>query len=214
MTSHKMLRLVPLLRCQRLLPGGQLQGVRQYYWPGSRRSAAADLWFQKIDDMERSMNRLWRDLDHRMSPFTGGLVRWQPFNVGLRPDLYGIAAETVGENGQRLYKITLDLGREFQPDNVQVNVSAADRVVTVRARLETETGGSGGSGGSDGNCKQLHEYHYQYSLPSEANIDEIRSLLTADGQLAIEVPLPELKKQEPTKHKESPKVHEIPVKKN
>jgi len=129
------------------------------------------------------MNRLWREL----TPFGAVRGRLDPNFFGFRT----VPIETT-EDGQRMYKITLDLGTDFGPQDI--TVTAKDRMVTVKASKQSD---------SDG-CKQLREYSYQYSLPEEANVEQIRSLLTADGQLTIEAPLPALKE---------PELHEIPIQK-
>jgi HSP20 family molecular chaperone IbpA len=134
--------------------------------------------------MERSMGRLWRDFD-RLSPF--GALRHRLFDPHFRT----VPVETTAD-GQRLYKISLDLGSEFRPEDITVTVK--DREVTVKARRESTADG----------CKQLREYSYQYSLPEEVTVEQIRSLLTSDGQLTVEAPLPALKE---------PPVTEIPVQK-
>jgi HSP20 family molecular chaperone IbpA len=81
---------------------------------------------------------------------------------------------------------------DFEPKDI--NVSIHDRNVTVKAKRETESNG----------CKQYREYSYQYTLPNEVNIEQIRSLLSNEGLLTIEAPLPQLKE---------PDVQEIPIQK-
>ena len=182
MSSNKMLRLMPF--CGRLAsrrcPQSVTQSVRNY-WPDRRRT---DLW-NPFEEMDRSMNRLWREMD-RLSPF--GAIRSRLFDWPYRT----VPVETT-EDGQRLYKITLDLGPDFRPEDI--NVTVKDRFVTVKAKRESEEDG----------CKQLREFSYQYTLPEDVNLEQVKSLLTNGGTLTIEAPLPP--------PKEEPKATEIPVQK-
>ncbi len=130
------------------------------------------------------MDRMFREMD-RLSPFS--LREWSPWGQRMWRT---IPIETT-RDGQRLYKIELDLP-DFEPKDI--NVSIHDRNVTVKAKRETESNG----------CKQYREYSYQYTLPNEVNIEQIRSLLSNEGLLTIEAPLPQLKE---------PDVQEIPIQK-
>ena len=183
-----MLRLVPFcgrLASRRCCPQSAIghkvstQSTRNY-WPERRRS---ELW-DPFADMERSMGRMWREME-RMSPF--GSLRHRLL------DPYRTVPIETTEDGQRLYKIALDLGHDFRPEDI--NVTVKDRSVTVKARRESEENG----------CKQLREFSYQYSLPEDVNLENVKSLLTSDGLLTIEAPLPPPKE---------PKATEIPINKS
>jgi HSP20 family molecular chaperone IbpA len=128
------------------------------------------------------MERVFREMD-RLSPFS--LREWNPLGQRLWRT---IPIETT-RDGQRLYKIELDLP-DFEPKDI--NVTIKDRNVTVKAKKETESEG----------CKQYREYSYQYTLPNEVNVEHVRSLLTNEGLLTIEAPLPQLKE---------PQAQEIPI---
>jgi len=150
------------------------QGRRQYW------SSRRDLW-DPFTEMSRSMDRVFREWD-RLLPFRShspwdGVFRFVPIESAA--------------DGKRVYKIELNLP-DFTPEHI--NVSIKDRDVTVRAKHESDTNG----------CKQYREYTYQYTLPNEVDVQQVRSLISPEGLLTIEAPLPALKE---------PELKEIPIEK-
>lgn len=97
--------------------------------------------------------------------------------------------ETV-QNGQRIFRIEFDLstfikGTEFKPEDIQVTGKMGE--VIIKARSE--------------HCKRLsntdylliiREYNKSYSLPQDADVDNVRFHLKNDGFLVVEVPLPQI----------------------
>lgn len=164
--------------CGRLARNGcpvvarRLSPQMRHYW------RERSLW-DPFSDVERSMNRMFREME-RLSPFRA-VTPWSRLFEPFRE----VPIETT-EDGQRLYKIALDLGHEFKPENI--NVTVKDRLVTIKAKAETETDG----------CKQLRQFQYQYTLPEGANLEQVKSLLTPDGRLTIEAPLPPPKEAKAT----------------
>ena len=74
-----------------------------------------------------------------------------------------------------MLKIEVDLP-DFKSEEIQVTVK--DGQVEVMAKRE----------GKD----DYRQVCYRYSLPKDAEIDKIRSLLKSDGRLLIEAPLPQI----------------------
>ena len=97
----------------------------------------------------------------------------------------------TSKDGQRLFRIEVDL-TDFKPEDIQVSVKKGE--VIIKAKSEH----------SESNIKQNREFNYRYSLPEDADIDKVRSLLKTDGRLVIEAPLPQV---------EAKADKEIPIKK-
>jgi len=177
MSCNKLIRVKPLLTRLSATNGRSLIGnqcSRRHYWPARRHA----LW-DPFSEVQRSVDRIWRDFD-----------RFTPLFPRILGNSRSVPVET-NVDGQRVYKIEIDLP-DFKPEDI--NVSIKDGVVSITAKREFE---------SDG-CKQSREYQYQYSLPAEANIEKIRSLIDGNGLLTIEAPLPAVKE---------PELKEIPIKK-
>lgn len=123
-------------------------------------------------EIQRTVDRAFRDFDR--FPF-GGLFTRTPLSRTL-------PIETI-ENGEHLVRFEIDLP-DFKPEDIQVTVKEGE--VHVKAKHES----------NEKDLKQFREFSYCYSLPKDADIEKVRSILRVDGRLVIEAPLPEPPKLE------------------
>jgi len=137
--------------------------------------------------LRRNLERISRDFD-----------RAWPSSFFRTPTFFGrssaLPIETYDQD-KRLLKIEVDLPN-FNPEEIQVTVKSGQ--VEIAAKSDT----------SKGDFKESRELNYRYSIPADADIDKVRSILTADGRLVLEVPSPP--KLEASKPKQD---QEIPIKK-
>ena len=81
----------------------------------------------------------------------------------------------------------------FKPEDIKVKLN--DRTVTVSAKMEKAS--------EDGAERLYKEVTKKYTLPENADLQKMKSIVTEDGYLRIEAP---------TIPKESEVVKEIPIK--
>ncbi|VDO65434.1 unnamed protein product [Haemonchus placei] len=82
----------------------------------------------------------------------------------------------VSDDGSKL-AISLDVSK-FKPDELKVNID--DRTLTVEGKQEVK----------DGLSYTARSFLRQWTVPEGVDIEQIRSTLTENGHLAIEVPKP------------------------
>uniref|UniRef100_A0A7I4XTD4 SHSP domain-containing protein n=1 Tax=Haemonchus contortus TaxID=6289 RepID=A0A7I4XTD4_HAECO len=80
----------------------------------------------------------------------------------------------VSDDGTKL-AITLDVSK-FKPDELKVNIDG--RVLSVEGKQEVKEGSS----------YTARSFLRQWTVPQGVDVEQIRSTLTDDGHLAIEVP--------------------------
>lgn len=119
--------------------------------------------------MQRNMDRMMREFDRHSFPFRSF----------FKPMLgRAIPIETC-DNGQRIFKIEIDLP-DFKPEDIQVTVTKGEIIINAKSEH------------NDSNLKQNRVFNYRYSLPEDADLDKVRSSLKTDGRLVIEAPLPQI----------------------
>lgn len=151
---------------------------------------------KQMEDMERNFARIERDMSaaFRDGPFGSHYPFkvhrfFEPSSRFFTPLIEG---ETkVGENGGK-YVVKMELGKDFNPENVKVSLK--DRVLTIEAKFEQKS--------EDGNSRIYQEICKSFTLPEMVKVEEVKSLFTPEGDLLIEAPLPEV---------EAPKPKEIPI---
>lgn len=165
------------LACQALRSVNNEQ--KRHYWPVKydpfrgrlRKSLIPDLRTDPGDlfaEFNRQVERVFRDFDNG--------TFFTPF---FRPTLgRALPMETI-ENGQRVFKIEVDLP-DFKAEEIQVTVKNGE--VQINAKNDH----------SEGSFTSKREVSYRYSLPKDADMEKVRSLLKTDGRLVIEAPLPQL----------------------
>ena len=157
-----------------------------YLQPSSRvndQLAALQNSFRHLDSqfghMERDLNSLLRE-------YSGGALQGAQ-GFGIRPEI-------VEEGETKKYRLNVHVGENFSPENVKVSLK--DRVMTVEAKNEQKS--------EDGNSRFYQEVSRSFTLPENIDLKEVRSVLTPEGVLKIEAPLPQEALPEPPKPKEIP----------
>jgi HSP20 family molecular chaperone IbpA len=84
--------------------------------------------------------------------------------------------EAVDDTGNS-YKINMDVSG-FKPEDIKVSLK--DRVLTIEAKMEQK---------SEDGSRLYQEVSKMYNLPDNVELENLKSLLTNDGVLAIEAPL-------------------------
>nr|CDJ87947.1 Heat shock protein Hsp20 domain containing protein [Haemonchus contortus] len=82
----------------------------------------------------------------------------------------------VSDDGSKL-AISMDVSK-FKPDELKVNIDG--RTLTVEGKQEVKEGSS----------YAARSFLRQWTVPEDVDIEQIRSALTEDGHLAIEMPKP------------------------
>jgi HSP20 family molecular chaperone IbpA len=81
------------------------------------------------------------------------------------------------DNTCNSYKINIDVSG-FKPEDIKVSLK--DRVLTIDAKMEQK---------SEDGSRLYQEVSKTYTLPDNVELENLKSLLTNDGVLAIEAPL-------------------------
>ena len=84
------------------------------------------------------------------------------------------------EGGDGKYVVNVPLGKNIGPDDLKVGVK--DNVMTIEAKKEQKS--------EDGNCRMYQEYVRKFTLPPNVNAKEVKSVLTPEGYLKVEAPMP------------------------
>jgi HSP20 family molecular chaperone IbpA len=95
-------------------------------------------------------------------------------------------AVVTEKDGSRKFRLQYDV-RNFRPDDLKVKT--VDNRLEVTAKCEE----------GDDNHRMYREYHRSCALPEGLQVENLKSVYTPDGVLAIEAPLPAI---EPPKPKE------------
>jgi HSP20 family molecular chaperone IbpA len=81
------------------------------------------------------------------------------------------------DNTGNSYKMNIDVSG-FKPEDIKVSLK--DRVLTIEAKMEQK---------SEDGSRLYQEVSKTYTLPDNVELENLKSLLTNDGVLAIEAPL-------------------------
>lgn len=189
-------KLIPA--CHRLGNQVMMAPVRTLF---SRRALAPwNLVERQMEDMDRQFARLERDMNAAFRDFGFPSARIRSFfePPPSAPSLTNRVFPTIeaqtspasepGKPGK--YCLRIDLGEGFTPEDIKVNLK--DRMLTIHAKLEKKS--------EEGRLYQ--EVTRSFALPENINPEEVKSLLTPEGILTIEAPLPEV---------EAPQPKEIPI---
>jgi len=141
---------------------------------------------RQFEQMENSMNSAFRSLG-----FNKPLL---PLSVDLTPRMVMYETETADK-----YIMNVVIGKNLPADNIKVSLK--DRQVTVEVKYEKTYEHE------DGKSKFSQELLRQFTLPEGIDTAQVKSLLTPDGILQFEAPLP-------PKVAESAKAQDIPISKD
>jgi len=81
------------------------------------------------------------------------------------------------ETGGNSYRINIDVSG-FKPEDIKVSLK--DRVLTIDAKMEQK---------SEDGSRLYQEMSRMYTLPANVEVNNLKSLLSNDGVLAIEAPI-------------------------
>jgi len=79
------------------------------------------------------------------------------------------------------YTMKIPLGRELEPQDVDVNVDAKKHTVTINAKKEKHS--------EDGSFRAYKEFSTKVLLPTNVDLKEAKSFLTTDGAVKIQAPI-------------------------
>lgn len=92
------------------------------------------------------------------------------------------------------YIMNVPLSRHMSPEDVRISMK--NNVMTIEGRKEQKS--------EDGRSRSYHEFMRKFTLPENVKPEDVRSVLTPEGYLKIEAPLPQPALMEPEKPKEIP----------
>jgi len=163
--------------------GGQMQqmGGRQRYGDIGHYGGSSTYWDEPWLDIERDLRNM-------------GLVG---YNRGADWGLFGPCIEhELAEEGSETGKYTMNvpLGCNINPEDIKV--SCKEHCLTIEARKECKS--------NDGTSRLYQEFMRKFTLPEHVNMKEVKSILTPQGYLHIEAPLPKKTLLEGKQEKEIP----------
>lgn len=154
--------------------------------------------FWGVDDAFRQMERQFEQMENRMNSIFRNMGFKEPLlpvSVELTPRMTMYETETADK-----YAMNVVIGKNLPPENIKVNMK--DRLVTVEVKYEKTYDHE------DGKSKFSQELLRQFTLPEGIDVSQVKSVLTPDGILMFEAPLP------PKAIADSAKVKEIPINKD
>ncbi|CAG7826551.1 unnamed protein product, partial [Allacma fusca] len=159
--------------------------------------------FDEIDQFFNSLRRRWqqnltttssiRDIDSSFSSFPRlsdrRIDHFRPSldwtnDTSLTSSSTGLV-ESTKTPGK--YEVDIPLSNGIGPEDLKVTLK--DHMMTIEAKKESKS--------DDGTRKTYLEFKRQFTLPPNVNMAEVKSVLTAEGHLKIEAPLPPPPKPQP-----------------
>jgi len=89
--------------------------------------------------------------------------------------------------GQK-YIAKVPLGTHVKPDDLKISMSEKDHLMTIQAKREQKS--------KDGNSRVYQEFTRKFTLPEKVELKEVKTVLTPEGYLEIEAPVPALTPEE------------------
>lgn len=169
----------------RAKPLAMTTAVRRYtrmpftrFFPGLRRNDDSDV-IEVAGAAPSFLERQMRQFDRELNRMLGEIERSTNFAMP-RVHVWQNALDPIEEaaDGSRKFILRLDV-RQFLPQEVKISITKG--VLTVRAEREENR--------RDGS-KMYQEYHRQYTLPSDVDVNFVKSVFTPKGILVVEAPLP------------------------
>ncbi|CAG7719130.1 unnamed protein product [Allacma fusca] len=182
--------VVPVNRLLTAAPGKYQQPLRTFFgrrYPRNELSVIEDT----MKDMDRHFQRMEREFDQRFRGFS------RPWAVQLRP---WIESELFSEGKPSKYTLNVNVGEQFKPEDVKISLK--DRLLTIEAKGEVVS--------EDGSSRVYQEISRRFTLPDNIDVKELKSVLSPEGILRIEAPLPQEgavkvePKEIPISHQEAP----------
>jgi len=178
----------------------QRQRTSPYWSPESQLAHLDDRMFDMgndLADFRSALTRLGFDSEFGRRPN----VNWSWLDI-LSPSVESHAEGGTVENPNQPGKYTMNvpLCDSIAPEDLKVSLK--DHVMTIEAKKETKS--------KDGNSRVYQEFMKKFTLPPNVDMKEVKSVLTPEGYLKIEAPLPiqALSEPEPPQKKQA---LEIPI---
>jgi HSP20 family molecular chaperone IbpA len=92
---------------------------------------------------------------------------------------FNATIQTSTANGK--YAVTIPLGKDVKPEDVKVAIKDRDLVVDVKVESKAE----------DGSSRLYQELTKKVRLPDEVKVNEVKTVLSPEGILNVEAPLPQ-----------------------
>jgi HSP20 family molecular chaperone IbpA len=99
------------------------------------------------------------------------------------------------------YEVDIPLSNGIGPEDLKVTLK--DHMMTIEAKKESKS--------EDGTRKTYLEFKRQFTLPPNVNMAEVKSVLTSEGHLKIEAPIPPPPKPQQPALTAPPKETPIPI---
>jgi len=194
--------------------------VDDFWYPRNRPrfTRRQNIWNPIEEAMMEMENKLEREFDSTMAPQYFGFPRFQGnnrlefFNPPVESQVEGSAAGVVTPSGEQgKYTMNIPLGGNIGPEDLKVSLKDEDglKMMTIQAKKEHKS--------DDGNQRYYYEMSRKFSLPQHLDPAQVKSVLTPEGFLRIEAPLPpppalqQQQQQAQIESKEPPKPQEIPI---
>jgi heat shock protein beta-1 len=103
-----------------------------------------------------------------------------------------VPSEEVNES-QDKYVVSFPLG-DVPAENLKISVK--DRVVTIDVKKEEKS--------EDGTCRLYQEYTRKFTLPEHVQAKDVKSVLTPEGVLKLEAPIPQPQLEAPKESRNIP----------
>lgn len=128
--------------------------------------------FKEMEERMKLLDRQFSEMSQQMSKKM----------ASIRPPAMGSAMQKdpiiTDANGKRKYQLNFDL-RQYKPE--EIHVKTHNQHLCVHAKHESTDGGN----------KVYREYQQQMSIPEGIEMQSLCSVLSPDGVLTIEAPMPE-----------------------
>lgn len=146
-----------------------------------RRDGDFDFIGAVFNDLDRTRREIEKVVDNfqrdGFSGFYGSLTPLRAYELPI----------ILNEDGTRLYRLKFNL-HGFEPENIKLTIK--DHILKVEAKQGEERTGQ------EDKMKCYKDLRFEYKLPKEVNIEQIRSKQNSDGTLLIEATLPPLAKKD------------------
>jgi len=161
--------------------------VDDVWYPSYRRryqQKGQNPWNQleALMDMGNKLSSLSRDLDPRYSrPNGNNRAGLEFFSPSIESHQDGVVS-TTGQEGK--YTMNIPLGGNIGPEDLKVSLKEEDgfKTMEIQAKKEHKS--------EDGKQRYYYEMSRKISLPQHLDTAQVKSVLTPEGFLRIEAPLP------------------------
>jgi HSP20 family molecular chaperone IbpA len=90
-----------------------------------------------------------------------------------------VSAQTSTKDGK--FTVSIPLGKHVKPEDLKVTIKDRELIVDVKTESKSE----------DGSSRLYQELTKKIPMPEEVMVDQVKTVLTPEGVLKIEAPLPQ-----------------------